>query len=304
MKLKTALFITISSLSIFAQSQTAWLNANLFYALQVRVTNRYLHYHTPVDFQKYNLEKIKSFEEISGRSNTDENSNFDKSLTGIHYFYNRRIIDFDQNGNPVKFFYFYYDRDEGKTTFYEMTFLYDGSGLMSGATIYLKDTTGKVDWGRELLFTINADKVTTIRSKNIMTVPDWLPDVNYQVIYRKNGSIEQITDSGHPLSFSFDEKDRMISMSLIPSVYSYAFTKEGKIATITETPMFEDPITTKFNYDKNGALLSAGWGDQNISKIIDYRNGPDGLPLTAREVIMMSGYIEDITNYEYRYTKW
>lgn len=297
MKLTTALFLVILSLPVFAQSQTEWINANIFFALQTRALVRQVAYLTPADFNKFKAEKIKSLEKIAGVAEKDDYANFDTSLTGIERIYYKSIIEFNENGSPVRFVF---DSEDD----FELTFSYDATGLMSGATLHAKNNSYNTEWKQQFIFTIDGGKVSIINSKNMGTVPDWLPAVTFEFHYRKDGSLETLSDPNHPTSFGFDEKNRLTKLNLAPSEYTWSYTQDGKIALITELSMHEEAFTTKFEYDKNGALISAFRGDSNMSTTFDYRNGPDGLPLTAREVFLMSGYIEDVTNYTYSYTKW
>lgn len=295
--------VTLSTL-MFSQSSTDWINANLFYALQVRATTHEMFYYTPKDFQKFKSEMVKTAEEISGKPPMTNFDDYDVSLEGIERFYNRKVIDFDQNGNPVKLYWFKYDTSEPVTRYHLLTFNYGSNGLMSGATIQLKDTTGKIEWEQEIVFTVKAGKITALRSKNKGQVPDWLPEIKYELTYKNNGSLNEMKDSNHTLSFSFDDQNRLSLMRLIPSEYTFSYNKEGSVASITSTPMFDDPVTLLFVYNQKGELLSTGFNSTGQSIETKYTNGTTGLPVTAKEVFRLSGSVESIINFEYRYTKW
>jgi hypothetical protein len=78
MKIKSLVVALLLSTTLLAQSKTDWINANVFYAIQVRSFFEERDYYSPVDFKKFIAQNVKKFEVIKGAAPLDRFGNYEK----------------------------------------------------------------------------------------------------------------------------------------------------------------------------------------------------------------------------------
>lgn len=301
MKLKAFLLFAVFALPHLAQSNNQHVNSTIYYLLLSDISGGKPDHHLLNDPAKVKAAKIRKMEAIKGKEYAVGSSATDEK--GIKAFDRREIIEFDKNGNPVK--YSYYNYSWGGS-FTEMIFTYNQNGDIAGASVSSKDTTGKkVTWSGKYKFKTESVRLTGIT---------WEDDPGgkrsplydkYEFSYRSDGTLEKVfAGKNKILKIRCDEKGRVSVFISFNMSYLYNYDLKG---VINAERYFDTDEETEwgmnYEFDPKGNLLSITSGDENNFEQKIYTPGKDGFPASAR-YIEQGNESRIGANLEFRYTKW
>lgn len=296
---KFLFLLLLFTLPVLTQKQNERMNANLFTLLVFDISFNRLPYHIIPEPSKIKSLKIKSMEVIKGWNYISDLSMPD--VKGIHGIDKKYLTVFGKEGNPVKFVMSESAWEMG--TVQELTFAYNQSGLISGAAINSKDTTGKLNWQGEYTFTFDGDKITSVKYVDKPGSPKREIFANYSLKYGKNGLLTDImNDSEKERIMEFDLKERMITLNGYNRVISFVYDDNDRIIKESVTSDGEG-WDLFYKYDAKGNLLSVKSSDDYFFEEMTYTSGSDGLPVKAIFKYDTKSSREGV-NFEFRYTKW
>lgn len=296
---KFLILILLFTLPVLTQKQNDRMNANLFNLLVFDISFNRLPYHIISHPSKVKSLKIKSMEVIKGWNYISDLSIPD--VKGIHGIDKKYLTVFGKDGNPVKFVLSESAWEMG--TVQELTLAYNQRGLISGAEISSKDTTGKLNWQGEYTFTFDGDKSTSIKYVDKPGSPKREIFTNYSLKYGQNGLLTEIINDGEmERLMEFDSTERMTTLRGYSRVTGFFYDEKDRI--IKETVTFDgEGWDLVYKYDTKGNLLSVKSSDDYFFEEMIYTSGSDGLPVKAIFKYDTKSSREGV-NFEFRYTKY
>ncbi len=295
------LFLLFVTSVVIPQGKNEALNSTIFYVFITDVTFSKPSYHLLVDPAKIKAGKIKKREVIRSMEYLSDPSFPD--VKGIESIDSREIVEYDKNGNPVKFSLYSYSWD-GSLMDYSIK--YDKDGSISEILVTSSDTTKKViNYTGKYQFRVIAGKITTI---NYDVDPQYkgmgLPN-SYNFSYRSDGSLEKITAGVDAHNFiTCDEKGRISTMVIGAQKYMYHYEKNGSISRESVVDEYGEKWEMIYNYDAIGNLLSVKTNeDAFLFMEMSYTFGKEGFPAKAKLLFDTKSSRQGI-NYEFNYTKF
>lgn len=301
MKLKAFLFFAFFALPLLAQSSNQHINLTIYYLLLTDITGGKPDHHLLNDPAKVKAAKIREMEAIKGIGYALGSSVTEEK--GIKAFDRREIIDFDKNGNPVK--YSYYNYSWGGS-FTEMITIYNPNGDITGATISYGDTTGKkVSWSGKYRFKTESGRVTGITYEDDPGSKRSPLYDKYEFSYRADGTLEKVfAGKNRTIKMICDEKGRVSVFLSFNMSYLYNYDVKG---TINGERYFNTSEETEwgmnYEFDSRGNLLSITSDDENNFEQKIYAPGNDGFPIEAKYI--EQGHESRVgASMDFSYTKW
>jgi len=302
MKLKTAFLIAVLALPLFAQSKTPYFNHVIYYLLMSDVNGGKPDDYLLNDPAKIKAAKIKKMEVIKGKEYQISPSGGEEK--GIKAINRRQVLEFDKNGNPVKFLQYSYSYGGSLT---ELIFTYNSNGEISGASYAQKDTTGKkIEVSGKFKFEFKSGKLTNITYENGPGEKRFTLDEKYELAYRADGTIEKITGGKidwPKTRLKGDYKGR-VGVHEAWKTYVYNYDLNGVINGLAVFDILNDTEwTMNHEFDAKGNLLSITSSDEKYIDRMTFVPGKDGFPVSAKYVYQPDEKTVMGSNYEFRYTK-
>ncbi len=304
MKIKTAILIAVLALPLLAQSKTPYFNQVIYYLLMSDVNGGKPDDYLLNDPAKIKTAKIKKMEVIKGKDYTVGPSGGEEK--GIKEIDSRQVLEFDKNGNPVKFLNYSFANGGSLT---ELIITYNSNGEISGASYAQKDTTGKkVKVSGKFKFEFKSGRLTNITYENGPGEKRWTLDEKYELAYRADGTIEKISgwkgNDWPKVRLKGDYKGR-VGVHESWDTYVYNYDQKDVINGLAVSNIMDgSEWTMNYEFDSKGSLLSITSSNEKYIDRMTFVPGKDGFPVSAKHVYQPDDETVLGSNYEFRYTKW
>lgn len=289
-----------ASVAVFPQEKSDRLNSTIFYVLVADVTFNKPNYHLLINPAKIESAKIKKMEVIQSLNYISDPSL--PEINGIESIAGRDILEFDNNGNPIKFSYYSYSWD-GLLLDYIIS--YGQDGLISGVSMTSQDTTKKmINHSGKYIFKVDAGKLSTITYEDDPQFKGMGLPNSYNFVYRGDGSLEKITAGVDAHDFiACDEKGRIATLLIGSTKYRYQYDKNGVITKESVEDEYGDKWEMIYKYDSKGNLLTVKSNeDAFLFEEMTYSLAKDGFPSKAKLLYDTKSGRRGV-NYEFKYSK-
>lgn len=297
---KTILFFLLSlSFVTLPQGKHDRMNANIFYLMVYDLTFSKPAYHIMTDAAKIKAAGVKKMEVTKGWTYIVDPSIPD--VKGIEGYDRKDIIEFDKNGNPLKYSHYSYTWDPALL---EATFTYDKEGAITATSIASKDTAGKVIyWAGKYKFNYKSGKLASVNYEEDPEHKGRGSLNSYDFTYRPDGTLEKITLGSEAMELiKGDEKGRIGTLLLYGMSYTYSYDANSRVTKESIKDDYGDKWDMIYKYDAKGNLLSVKSSGDIVFEEMNYTVGKDGFPLKAKLKYETKSSGRAV-NYEFRYTK-
>ncbi|MCC6636441.1 MAG: hypothetical protein IT278_01795 [Ignavibacteriaceae bacterium] len=289
-----------ASVAVFPQGKSDRLNSTIFYVLVADVTFNKPNYHLLINPAKIKSAKIKKMEVIQSLDYISDPSLPD--IKGIESIDRREIVEYDKNGNPIKFSNYSYSWDG---FLLDYTISYGQDGLISGVSMTSQDTTKKmINYSGKYMFAVNAGKLSTITYEDDPQFKGMGLPNSYNFVYRSDGSLEKITAGVDAHDFiTCDEKGKVATLLLGSKKIRYHYDKNGVITKESVEDEYGDKWEMTYKYDSKENLLSVKSNkDAFIFEEMTYSLAKDGFPSKAKLLYDTKSSRRGV-NFEFKYSK-